>query len=215
MLRNGLTLRTAIAVAILIAQPLAGCSGATKALPGFNPAVSMQQNSSGAIRPDAQDPCSGISGVQGPGTFWTESLGPPVTWTETTGYYVVQYTNGGIIYQPCPGSSSSPPCSPSPTCPGNTYNYHVQVTPALAAPNLKCTLCFLVAEGASKAIAVISASKKYVVTQVGTLSTTFGSVTYSPVGVAVAEDGTTYASVVSVVGSGHAGSCILVYPPGS
>jgi hypothetical protein len=81
--------------------------------------------------------------------------------------------------------------------------------------NFKCTLCFVVAEAASNTIAVVSASKKYDVTQVGTLSTTLGSVTYAPVGVVVAKDGTIYASVVSVVGSGFGSSCILVYPPGS
>jgi hypothetical protein len=229
MLHNRSILRAAssLAVAALIAQLLAGCSGATQTLPGFNSAVSAQQNAPasqkslasrklvGTIRPDQEDPCSGVRGnVQGPNTFWTESLGPPITWTETTGYYVEEYTDQGIIWSPCPGSTSTT-CSPSPTCPGSTYGFHVQVSEAIAPENFKCNPCFLVAEAASNNIGVIAASKKHVVTQVGTLSTTLGSVTYSPVGLAVAKNGTIYASVVSVIGSGFGSSCILVYPPGS
>jgi hypothetical protein len=213
---------------VLAAALLAGCSAGS----GFSPsAPAMQQNAAsshtqtvgmattrnlGGATPDEQDPCSGLNvQVYGPATWWTESLGPPITWTETTGYYVEETTDGGIIFSPCPGSTSYT-CSPSPTCPGSTYYFHVQVEPAIAFRPSKCTSCYVVAEASQSQIAVVSASaKKTSVKQVATLSTTLGSVSYAPIGVAVAKDGTIYASVVSVVGSGFGNSCILVYPPGS
>jgi hypothetical protein len=63
-------------------------------------------------------------------------------------------------------------------------------------------------------MALFSFAKKKVV-QVGTYSGEYASISYAPIGVAAAKDGTIYASTVLVVGSGFGNSGVLVYAPGS
>jgi hypothetical protein len=168
-----------------------------------------------AVKPNEADPCNGQSPFTyyGPATWWNESFSPTV-WTEFSGYYTEANTNNGILWQPCPGATVMQTCSPSPTCPGTTNNYHTQID-AMKANTSRCKACFVVAEAASSQIALVTAAKKGVLTQVGVLSATIGSTAYAPIGVAVAENGSIYASSLSVVGSGFGNSAVLVYSPGA
>ncbi|HEY2476667.1 MAG TPA: hypothetical protein VGI19_17940 [Candidatus Cybelea sp.] len=219
---------------ILIASVavLAGCSSGS----GFNPSASTVQQTAvapqmqlqrpagterhGTAQPNQEEPCTGNMNLYGPATWWNESTYPTTTWTEFTGYYVEANTNQGIIWYPCPPpqATSSTPCSPSPTCPGNTYGMHVQVdySKIISQGGSSCSPpCFLAAEASMDEIGVFAVSKKKTISQVGALTATYGSMAYSPIGVAVGKDGTVYSSAVSVVGSGFGNSAVLVFAPGS
>lgn len=225
---NNLRLVSYTLVVIMSAAVLAGCStggsssvptmSQTAASPRMQVVHSATARKNSTVAPDAALPCfgGGQFPVYGPATWWNESYSP-TEWTEFTGYYTEANTNQGIIWYPCPGASSNPPCTPSPTCPGNTYNYHVQVDYSfvLKSGGSSCSPpCFLVAEASANQIALLSFAKKKPV-QVGTFSGEYGSISYAPIGVAVANDGTIYASAVTVVGSGFGDSGVLVYAPGS
>jgi hypothetical protein len=155
--------------------------------------------------PQQELPCSGLPNVQGPATWWNESQSP-TQWEEFTGYYTVSQTNQGTFYEPC-GIQASITCPPSPACPGNIGNDHSQIEPMKTYTG--CTRCYVVAEFAGASLAIYNLKPK----GKPILKATLSSEGYLPVGLAVAEDDTIFASAISANPSG--GSLVLAYAKGA
>jgi hypothetical protein len=156
--------------------------------------------------PQEELPCSGLSNVYGPATWWNESQSP-TQWEELSGYYTISQTNQGTFYQPC-GYEIIATCFPSLTCPGPLSNMHSQIDAMLAYQ--ACTKCYAVAQSAIADIGVFIEKPKGKPIEVATLSTEG----YLPIGLAVAKGNTILASVISPNPSGGQ-SLVLSYADGA
>ena len=205
-------LRTAagIAGAILLAQSLAGCSGATQALPGSALTQSSQPQHKGSMSPFNCNGCNNCPPGYQYGTWWEEytDTNPP-TWAEFTGDYVIQVVNGVPEHLTCGTWTEDQVCSPKSyaNCPPqNPWWSQMAVADITGVED-----SYAVSVPTSNEVVVVqSLSAKKGWNVISTLTT--GSST--PVGVAADHYGTIYASVFSGGGSNVQPS-VDVYAQGS
>jgi hypothetical protein len=220
MLRNISILRTAIglAVAVLIAQPLAGCSGATQALPDSSVAQSRAVTTSynaptsqqkGTVIPLNCNGCNNCPPNYSYGTWWEEytDTNPP-TWAEFTGDYVLEVVNGVLEHLTCGTWHEDQVCSPVSyaNCPPqNPWWSNVAV---IDWRNDEATFAVSVpTSNTVQVVQTVSAKKSWNVISILTTEAA------TPVGVAADRSGTIYASVFS--GGSSVQPYVYVYPKGA
>jgi hypothetical protein len=207
MFRNSSILRiaTGLAVAVFLAQPLAGCSGATQALPSGTPVQSSQMASSsnaplaaaqkrdGGVNPMNCVGCNNCPPNYSYGTWWEEftDTNPP-TWAEYTGDYTIQVVNGVAEYLTCGTWKQDQVCNPASyvNCPPQNYWWNNMAVDSY----IDGTAEFAVADATNNSVVVVGTKSKNKAWNLISTLTTEGS---TPVGVAADHSGTIYASVLS------------------
>ncbi|HEY6485766.1 MAG TPA: hypothetical protein VIX83_05255, partial [Candidatus Cybelea sp.] len=197
MLHNGSILRTASALAItaLIAQPLAGCSGATQALSGFTPAVRAQQTA--AVPMIQKGPCA--NPVYGDWEYYNP--GPPAVYREYHGWYET-YPSGTI---PCGDDVIAKP-NPIGALAYIWGGTDVAIKTLQGNP---CRACLAEANNGASTIAVVRAA----LNSAKTLSTLTTCKACTITGLAVGADESIYAAVLPA--SPSANSAVYIYAPGA
>ncbi|MGA7356696.1 MAG: hypothetical protein WA431_08775 [Candidatus Cybelea sp.] len=208
MFQNGSILRTAsgLAAAVLLAQLLAGCTGATQALPGgsvaqsqaaaFHAPLTSQQKDT--MKPSMCNGCNTCPPGYQYGTFWQEytDTSPP-TWAEFTGDYIYEDFNGKWEDVACGTWVEDQVCNPASyaNCPPTNPWWANEAVVSWESQEADFAVSVPLSHSVS-VVQTLSAKKGYNV--LSTLTT--GDAT--PVGVAADSSGTIYASVFAEGTSG-------------